>query len=291
MDTRFTQLLRNRLGIVFTRKLNTLLLILTLLTAATIPAAAQVGIGTTNPDPSAILDLQASNQGMLFPRVALTGAGDTTTVPDPATSLVVYNTATAGNITPGFYYWNGAAWASMASPVGHTDVNASDKDVLLYDATTSQWKAAPKEEFLPAFQIPSLLFVAESTQTFYTGNNGSIKVPAYNGDVYNPSGALDNVVGEFVVQETGYYDISANAVVGANNSGTGGFFITSVSKGGLAMFAVTMPNGWTPEYPNIRYVGRLEAGDHVYVAAGFCNGCAASQYYVANPRFTATRLY
>ena len=35
--------------------------------------AAGVGIGTTSPDASAILDVTATNQGFLPPRIALTG--------------------------------------------------------------------------------------------------------------------------------------------------------------------------------------------------------------------------
>ena len=36
----------------------------------------------------------------------------------PAASLLLYNTATAGvspnNVTPGYYYWDGAAWVRLA---------------------------------------------------------------------------------------------------------------------------------------------------------------------------------
>src|SRR5882757_2376787 len=63
------------------------------------------------PDTSAMLDVKSSNKGVLIPRLALTGIHDSATIHFPKTSLLVYNTATAGTLTPGFYYWNVNTWA------------------------------------------------------------------------------------------------------------------------------------------------------------------------------------
>lgn len=75
-----------------------------------------VGIGTENPNASALLDLNVNDAsfttklGLLIPRVALTSTTDEGTILTPSNSLLVYNTATAGiapnNVVPGFYYWN-----------------------------------------------------------------------------------------------------------------------------------------------------------------------------------------
>lgn len=74
---------------------------------------AQVGIGTTTPQSSAMLDVQSANKGMLVPRVALMSANSAAPVQSPADALLIYNTATAGTgndaVTPGFYYWSTAA--------------------------------------------------------------------------------------------------------------------------------------------------------------------------------------
>lgn len=75
---------------------------------------AQVGVGTTTPDPSAEMDITSTNRGFLMPRVALTSTLDVTTIAGAeATSLLVYNTATAGDVTPGFYYWDGTQWVTL----------------------------------------------------------------------------------------------------------------------------------------------------------------------------------
>jgi hypothetical protein len=81
--------------------------------------AQVVSINTTGAvgDNSAILDVDATNKGFLIPRVSLTSATDITTIASPATSLLIYNTATIGtypnNIIPGFYYWDGARWIPL----------------------------------------------------------------------------------------------------------------------------------------------------------------------------------
>jgi len=83
--------------------------------------AQNVGVNATGavPDASAMLDVAAPDKGMLVPRVALTSAIVAAPVVAPLTSLLVYNTATAGttpnNVTPGYYYWDGARWARLYS--------------------------------------------------------------------------------------------------------------------------------------------------------------------------------
>jgi hypothetical protein len=116
-----------------------------LLFALSVAAQAQVGINTTGSDPagSAMLDVSAANKGLLIPRIALTGTTDVTTIVSPAASLLVYNTATAGDVTPGFYYYDGAAWKRLVSgsetdPVFTSAVDVSGSlagDFLKYDGT------------------------------------------------------------------------------------------------------------------------------------------------------------
>ncbi|NQY07188.1 MAG: hypothetical protein HRT68_13615, partial [Flavobacteriaceae bacterium] len=81
-------------------------------------STAQVGIGTTTPAASAMLDVTSTDQGFLMPRVALTSTLDTATIVGAeVTSLLVYNTATVADVSPGFYYWNGAQWVTLGGTV------------------------------------------------------------------------------------------------------------------------------------------------------------------------------
>ncbi len=87
---------------------------------------SQVGINTTSPDPSSILDVSANNKGMLLPRVALSDSEDHSTIIDPAISLLVYNTATTADLTPGFYFWNGSKWNTISDSSGGSGGGTSD---------------------------------------------------------------------------------------------------------------------------------------------------------------------
>ncbi|RYY50276.1 MAG: hypothetical protein EOO06_04385 [Chitinophagaceae bacterium] len=59
------------------------------------------------PHASALLDVSSSSKGVLIPRVNLTGLNDATTIPTPATSLLLYNTNPALAGGAGFYYNEG----------------------------------------------------------------------------------------------------------------------------------------------------------------------------------------
>ncbi len=68
--------------------------------------AQSVGIGTPNPDSSAMLEISAANKGLLIPRVSL-DINNISVVPNPQTGLLVYNTNTAYPGGQGFYYNTG----------------------------------------------------------------------------------------------------------------------------------------------------------------------------------------
>lgn len=92
---------------------------------------SQIGINTTVPNQSAMLDIVSNNKGVLVPRIALSSRTDAATIPSPATGLIIYNTTTAGiggnQITPGLTINTGTPanpiWASLqviTNTQGHT---------------------------------------------------------------------------------------------------------------------------------------------------------------------------
>ena len=77
-----------------------------------------VGINTSTPHPSAILDIFAIDKGFLGPVVALTARNDQTTLGTTAAGMMVYNTRVlAGNtnteLIKSYYYWNGTQWVAI----------------------------------------------------------------------------------------------------------------------------------------------------------------------------------
>jgi hypothetical protein len=94
------------------------ILLLNLIILGVFSAHSQnVGIGTNNPDPSAKLEINATNMGLLPPRVELTAINEEGPISSPALGLLVYNLVTAGSppnvVNPGYYFWDGAKWVSL----------------------------------------------------------------------------------------------------------------------------------------------------------------------------------
>ncbi len=78
--------------------------IIAVLLCTSVLHAQNVGIGTTTPNNSAILDITSAAKGLLLPRLA-----DTASVTTPAAGLVIYNQNTQ---SPN--YFDGAKWNDVA---------------------------------------------------------------------------------------------------------------------------------------------------------------------------------
>ncbi len=76
-------------------------------------AQQSVGIGTTTPNNSAILDVSSTTKGVLLPRMT---AGERMAIGSPAPGLVVYETTSNA-----FFYYNGNGWAPLGSGGGGSD--------------------------------------------------------------------------------------------------------------------------------------------------------------------------
>ncbi len=71
---------------------------------------AQMGIGTATPNAAAQLDVSSTNKGFLAPRMTKTERDPITTVTSASKGLLIYQT----DNPPGFYYYDGTAWTSLA---------------------------------------------------------------------------------------------------------------------------------------------------------------------------------
>jgi hypothetical protein len=97
-----------------------LFLFLVLLILSTASFAQGVAINTTlaPAHANAGLDVDFANKGMLFPRVALTGTNSALPLAAHVAGMVVYNTVTISDVTPGLYCNNGAKWIATAIKAG-----------------------------------------------------------------------------------------------------------------------------------------------------------------------------
>jgi hypothetical protein len=93
--------------------------------------AQNVGINVdgSNADPSSILDIKSTTQGFLTPRML---QSERNAIPSPATGLMIYQT----DNTPGFYYYDGAAWIKFIGN-GSGDKNWLTENTSATAASTS----------------------------------------------------------------------------------------------------------------------------------------------------------
>jgi hypothetical protein len=91
---------------------------------------------TLNPaNPSAGLDVDFANLGLLIPRVALTSTTGFAPLSAHVAGMMVFNTATAGDVVPAFYINDGTKWIPCESTGNSTG------DMLYWNGTT--WSVIP----------------------------------------------------------------------------------------------------------------------------------------------------
>lgn len=144
---------------------------------------AQVGIGTTNPNGNALLELDASTTpgGLLLPRVALVATDDVAPLSAHIPGMAVYNTATtpgANGVSEGYYFNDGSGWVRIAA-----SSDASDDWKLTGNAGT-----VPGTNFIGTTDNQPLSFSTNGTEKFRIPNaeqvhamgNGTAAAPFYS---------------------------------------------------------------------------------------------------------------
>lgn len=147
-----------------------------------ITSSGSVGIGTADPAPSAILDVSATNKGLLGPRVALNSITDKTTIPNPAAGLLIYNTGAKGLDYVGYVFWNGSKWMTLSGgSLQPGKINAITCNGITLNP--SVYKA--NEAFEGTMIVP------------YTGGNGGVYPPQTIGTINGLTATL--AAGNFTV--------------------------------------------------------------------------------------------
>mgnify|MGYP000333135397 CR=1 FL=1 len=143
---------------------------------------AQVGIGTTSPDPSSILHVESIDKGLLIPRLS---AVQITDIANPANGLIVYSTTTNR-----FVYNTG----TTAMPIWDALVPSSVSDTYIGKFTISSTGIQTISE-LP-FKPTSIKFSAHA-------NVESYNVNADNG-IGNNNNTFQNTFGSMEGYATNY---------------------------------------------------------------------------------------
>lgn len=183
----------------------------------------QVGVGTNNVAPSAKFQIESSNKGFLQPRIALDSTTDVTTIDNPATGLMVYNTATAGSgataITPGVHYFDGTRWvrtqASVVNAGTGTTVTGTGSIANPYVINSSGGSS-------PAVFVSGQFLNPRTNNRTITTDNGDYRSPALKlAAITLPAGKWEvNMAISCEVQSWNYFKPNFNNYYNSNGIST-----------------------------------------------------------------------
>ncbi len=190
----------------------------------TFPSTGSVGIGTTTPDASSLLEIKSTKKGLLIPRMTKTQRD---AIASPAIGLLIYQT----NSTPGFYYYDGSGWkASNSGAGGGANINLSNLSAtkinaaLLPDTTnkrnfgnaTKSWK----DIYLSgSVYLGGSKFLSGTYQNLFLGTSSGTNVTSdayWNTGVGNQS--LQNNTSGSRNTAIGFFTLVSNTTGGSNTA-------------------------------------------------------------------------
>lgn len=160
-----------------------------------------VGINTTgsNPDSSAMLDVQSTSKGILIPRMT---AAQRTAIIKPAIGLLVYQT---GSFVDGFYYYNGNAWVQLSAS---QQVGASNWNI------TGNLGIDSAAQFIGTVDQAPLIGKVDGEQVFHYSERMPVTLTGYQAGKWNTA------------RYNTFYGYQAGA---ANTTGDGNIFIGHIA--------------------------------------------------------------
>jgi Chaperone of endosialidase len=193
-----------------------------------------VGINSTGaaPNNSAMLDIVSNDMGLLVPRLALVATNNAAPVTGPAISLLVYNTATAGvapnNVTPGYYYWDGAQWVRFqdanAGDDWHIDGNAGTNSTVNFIGTTDN---------------QNLIIRTNNTEKIRVESGGDVGVGTTTPDAKFHSHQSGTASGDIAILATQGINLSTGITAALFVAGSTDYDIYQYSGGRNALWAPT----------------------------------------------------
>jgi len=231
----------------------------------TLLPTGNIGIGIS-PDPSAILEVQSTNQGVLVPRIQLVSESVSDPVENPVISLLVYNTNNSLSKGEGFYYWTGTRWASILSQddgvptdgiilsESRTDFDGFNYDGYHYISDYTQYLGQGQGQWLMKANIPTVPGASDMSCIWtgdkllaWSGRWGStyLYYPRAGG-IYDPGSNIWTVMDTTFMPEGRF----GNATVYDPDSGLMVVFGGIVSGDGINAPFVVTPDGGVYDYLN-----------------------------------------
>lgn len=202
---------------------------------------AQVGIGTTTPDPSAALDVSATDKGFLMPRVT---TAQRAAIATPAIGLQVYDLDTKST-----WSFDGAAWMEGVGGGGKF-VDGASPDIAYYEGRVGIGRNAfssAHKLYVEGTKDTDGTNTAARIDAIYTGTGTSVATYGMGASaVNNGTGTIDYAIGsqEFTRNSNagGTINIGVASWPQVYNNGTIGYAVGTnsyIENAGTMPMAVT----------------------------------------------------
>jgi len=255
---------------------NLKLIFVAIIMIASYSLTAQVVITTdgSSADASAMLEVKSTTKGMLIPQVALMGVNDASTITTPATSLLIYNTATATGVTPGYYYNAGTSGAPVWTRLATGDALAIGDT---YQGGIIFWLDATGQHGLIAATVDQSTGIQWYNGTDrYTGTIGDgLYAGSMNTALIVATQTADNPAGNFAAKVCADYSVTVGGVT------YGYWYLPSNYELNLLYLQKGVVGGFASNY----YWSSTEGNDHFASTHNFANGSPydkdkSNTYYV-----------
>jgi len=235
------------------------------------PYTNNVGIGTTTPDPSAVLELQSTDKGLLIPRLT---QQERDNIAMPATGLVIYNTSTNTlqyNIGTKF----SPIWVSML----YINVDGGSGSNVFWSLMGND-SVNPSKHFLGTTNQRPLIIKTDNTTRMVFTPTGEVEITGntlLTGEL-NLGGQTSALLLDGNAGVAGHILVSRGP--GATPKYTDSLSLSSLLVTGPATFTDSARFSLLPEFP-LQY-GNILVGDTANIARPLSPGMEGSLLQVFN---------
>lgn len=147
---------------------------------------SQTGINTRTPEQSSILDISATDKGVLMPKHILVNlTDDSSPISNPVEGTLIYNTG--GVHKKGYYYWDGDMWNRLIvnnemEQIFNIQIPIGDNEVLIPANTYSN-------NFLDFSDFPQTEIISSIEEASVSGQYISLPAGKYKVDITLTSSA------------------------------------------------------------------------------------------------------
>jgi hypothetical protein len=173
----------------------------------------QIGVGTSKPDPNALIDFQSTDKGVLLPRLT---TAQRNAIQSPATGLLVFDSDINS-----FYYYSGndAAWVKMTGTASKTGTSSEPVNKV-----NSNWVFPGTEIQVSGGTTYNNINVTDATHINFVENSGT--------GAFYISAINNGVDGQMIILENDYNNNGTMIIPAANtdSNNAGRIYIQSKEK-------------------------------------------------------------